>query len=205
MVHLIGRVSVSRETYERLRAFEALVLKWSKSINLVSKDAHAEIWERHILDSAQLFERNLPAGAWVDIGSGGGFPGVVAAIIRSESAESPPITLIESDQRKSTFLRTALRECAAGGRVLAQRVEDVAPIEAEILTARALAPITDLLHHAERHLGENGVAILHKGRNYEQEIDAARQEWRFDVVAHPSLTAQDSRVLEIRNIHRAQP
>ncbi len=206
MQNLIGSVDVSRETFERLKTFEALILKWSPKINLVSRDARTHIWQRHILDSAQLFDHRLPShGAWVDIGSGGGLPGVVAAILLAERAPEMSLVMIESDQRKATFLRTALRECDVEGVVIAERIESAPPQIASIMSARALAPITELLPHAMRHLSENGIALLHKGRNYAKEIKEAELHWSFDVETHPSLTADDSRILEIRNIRRANP
>lgn len=204
MLDLIGDLRVSRETMDRLRAFEALTRKWSKTINLVSKDTQTDIWHRHILDSAQLFA--LPIGhpgPWLDIGSGGGFPGIVAAIMLDDLAAQHPITLVESDQRKATFLRTALRETGTSGTVIAGRVEDIPPHGATTLTARALAPVSDLLAHATRHLAENGTALLHKGRNHAEELDAAREKWSFEVKTHTSLTAPDAAILEIRNIQSA--
>ena len=110
MPHLIGDVDVSRETMDRLRHFESLVLKWQRTINLISNDTIPDVWNRHILDSAQIFHHiQPPNGPWVDIGSGGGFPGIVAAILRQEQQPDQPFVLIESDMRKATFLRTALR------------------------------------------------------------------------------------------------
>lgn len=204
MRELVGNVSVSRETMEQLKAFEALVLKWSPKINLISRDARLSIWERHILDSAQIFAIDLPkSGLWLDIGSGGGFPGVVAAVLLKEFAPDVTLTMIESDQRKATFLRTALRECGAKGIVISERIEDVTPQNAAILTARALSTVDDLLNHALRHMHPKGVALLHKGRNFMHELDVASKNWSFDVDAHQSLTAPDSRILEIRNIARA--
>ncbi|MEY1557111.1 16S rRNA (guanine(527)-N(7))-methyltransferase RsmG [Yoonia sp. R2331] len=201
---LIGDVDVSRETMERLKLFESLVVRWSPKINLVSKVDLTDLWQRHILDSAQVFNADLPkSNHWVDLGSGGGFPGIVAAIITTEFAPERWFTLIESDQRKSTFLRTALRECGVTGQVIADRIQSAAPQSANILSARALAPVTDLLAHAVRHMNENGVALLHKGRNYAQELDAAKRVWSFDVTTHQSLTAPDSCILAIRNIRRA--
>lgn len=203
-MNLIGNVDVSRETYERLRAFEALILKWSPRINLVSRDTVDDIWQRHILDSAQLFD-HLPddAAIWTDIGSGGGLPGVVAAIILADRAPDTRLTMIESDQRKATFLRTAIRECGAQARVLTDRIENAPSQGSQVLTARAVAPLAKLLPLARHHMVETGVALLHKGRNYTAEIDEARKDWTFTCIEHASLTAPDARILEIREINRA--
>ncbi len=204
MHHLIGGLNVSRETMDRLTHFEALTQKWTRTINLVSRDSQADIWSRHILDSAQLFDlgHNFK-GKWLDIGSGGGFPGVVAAILLADQDADCTITLLESDQRKAAFLRTAIRECGVAGEILTGRIESAPQAHADTLTARALAPVADLLAHAERHLTENGIALFHKGRNYEEEVAAARENWHFDLVAHQSQTAVDARIIELRNIRRA--
>ena len=202
---LVGDLDVSRETLNRLRHFESLVVKWSKAINLISRDSTGDIWTRHILDSAQLFTLiDAPSGRWADIGSGGGFPGVVSAILLAERAPDTALTMIESDQRKATFLRTALRECGVPGDVIATRIAEAPPAEATHLTARALAPVSDLLDAALRHLAPGGTAYFHKGRSVAEEVAAARESWSFDLTAHPSLTALDARIIEIRNIRRGQ-
>lgn len=206
MPKLLPDLDVSRETIERLKRYEALIIKWQKAINLVSNDTVAQIWDRHIVDSAQLFAViDVYPKAWIDIGSGAGLPGVVNAILLAELSPDSTVTLVESDQRKATFLRTALRECDVGGEVINDRVEKVDPAGADILTARALASVDQLLHHACRHLIENGTAILHKGRNFQQELDLARASWNYDVTLHQSLTDPDARLLELRNITRAKP
>ncbi len=204
MDDLSGILDVSRETSERLRIFEGLVQKWSPKINLVSRDDLRHVWDRHIVDSAQILAHS-PSNPqiWTDIGSGGGFPGIIVAIVLAERSPNCTVTMIESDQRKATFLRTALRECGITGQVIASRIETAAPQSADILSARALAPVTDLLAHAALHLNKNGIALLHKGRNYAQELEVARRNWTFDLVAHQSKTASDSRILEIGNIQRA--
>lgn len=204
MKELPPELDVSRETLDRLHQFEALLLKWTPKINLISRDTYGDVWTRHIVDSAQLFMLDQTFGRkWLDVGSGGGLPGVVAAILLAERAPDTQITMVESDQRKATFLRTALRECGVSGKVEAKRIESLPAHQAEVLTGRALAKIDALLGIADQHLVETGVALLHKGRNHQDEIDAARSHWHFDVIAHQSLTASDARILEIRNITRA--
>ncbi len=204
MGDLSGFLDVSRETSERLKIFEGLVQKWSPKINLVSRDDLRHVWDRHIVDSAQILAHS-PSNTqiWTDIGSGGGFPGIIVAIVLAERSPNCKVTMIESDQRKATFLRTALRECGITGQVIANRIEAAPPQSADVLSARALAPVKDLLAHAALHLNKNGIALLHKGRNYAQELEVACQNWTFDLVAHQSKTASDSRILEIGNIQRA--
>lgn len=206
MPDVLPGLNVSRETLERLEIFEKLVLKWQPTINLVSAASLPDLWQRHILDSIQIFIHDIPTGPlWADFGSGGGFPGITNAIMLAGQNSEAKVFMVESDARKATFLRTALRECGVQGTVANDRIEQADPFNADVMTARALSSIDTLLDHAESHLSKNGVAILHKGRNFQQEIDDARQNWTFDTVLHPSITDPEARLVEVRNIVRAKP
>ncbi|MBI1417217.1 MAG: 16S rRNA (guanine(527)-N(7))-methyltransferase RsmG [Limimaricola sp.] len=199
----VGGIDVSRETLDRLYAYEALIRKWTRQINLVSPATLQDLWQRHIVDSAQLFALRPNEGArWADIGSGAGLPGIVLAILAKEHAQDVHVTLVESDQRKSVFLRTAIRELALDATVFAERIEAVAPMNADLLTARALSPLTQLLVHAERHLSPRGVALFPKGRAAAQEIAAAEANWRFRLEEYPSMTEADSRILRLTGLTR---
>ncbi len=201
--HSVAGLDVSRETFEALEAFVALVEKWTPAINLVSKSAVRNLWERHIIDSAQLFVFCSPsAKRWIDIGSGGGFPGLVIAILAKEALPNLKVTLVESDQRKATFLRQAAQSLELSVAVLSNRIESVAPLEADVISARALAPLGELLHLVDGHLCHDGVALFPKGARHADELDEARKDWRFDVTAHPSISDPAAAILEIRNINR---
>ena len=202
MVDLAG-TNVSRETIARLEVFAALAAKWNPRINLVARSTLADLWTRHIVDSAQIF-RYAPVGAkhWVDIGSGGGFPGIVVAAIAADLSPEVKFTLIESDQRKATFLRTAARELKLNIVVLADRVELVAPQNADILSARALSSLHDLFPLISRHLTPGATSILPKGKSYAEEISLAQKNWRFELDAHPSMTEPDARILVVKDIAR---
>tara|TARA_Y100000815_G_scaffold145213_1_gene131482 strand:+ start:2108 stop:2725 length:618 start_codon:yes stop_codon:yes gene_type:complete len=191
-------LNVSRETLDRLTAYVALLKKWNPAINLVAKSTLENAWSRHIADSAQIFDL-APQGArhWVDLGSGGGFPGAVAAILAAERAPEMRITLVESDQRKATFLRTVARELDVPMTILARRIEDVPPLAADVVSARALASLSVLLGYAARHLAPGGVAIFLKGANHTAEIQEALASWRFDVQKTASRTAPDAVILTI--------
>jgi 16S rRNA (guanine527-N7)-methyltransferase len=198
---VLGELTVSRETIERLERFAALTAKWTPKINLIAKGTIGEIWDRHIVDSAQIFHYAPKSFAtWVDLGSGGGFPGIVAAAIAKEKRPDAAFVLIESDQRKCAFLRTAARELGLDVTVIAARIEDVPPQSADIVSARALASLSALLPLIQRHLGENGHALVHKGRQAAQEIAEARLHWSFDLEDHPSITDPDARLLDIQRI-----
>lgn len=196
-------LNVSRETFDRLRTFEEVLLKWNPKINLVSRASLADLWQRHIVDSIQVYEcLDCPAETWVDIGSGGGFPGVIAAILAAERSPETRFTLIESDQRKSAFLRNAARECGVSIRVLSERIEAAPAMSADVLSARALADLDRLLEFAERHLGENGLALFPKGTTWQKEVDNAKQRWRFDLEPITSLTETEAVILKIRGVAR---
>lgn len=201
----VGGVDVSRETFDALKAYEALVQRWTPAINLVSKTTVGNLWQRHILDSAQIFSLCPPsAQTWVDLGSGGGFPGIVVAILANTAKHDLRVTLVESDLRKATFLRQAAQALALPVTVLSKRIEAVSPLHADVLSARALAPLTALLGFAETHLSKSGIAIFPKGARFQDEIAEARKTWAFDVDIKPSLSEAGAAILVIRDIHRVQ-
>lgn len=199
----LAGLDVSRETIDNLEEFGELLLKWNKSINLIAKSTVPDIWDRHICDSAQLINM-APEGVnnWLDVGSGGGLPGIVVATILKEQQPNAVVTMVESDQRKATFLRTAVRVLNLNSKVIAERAENVLPAGTDVLSARALMPLSGLCKLAERHLQPNGKMIVLKGRTSQEEVDEARKSWHFDVVAHTSLTDNEAKVLEIGKLKR---
>lgn len=192
---------VSRETVERLQLLEHLVQKWTPAINLVSKDSLGNLRQRHIFDSIQLF-RLVPfeKGVWCDLGSGGGFPGLVIAIMARERDAERQVKLVESDGRKATFLREAVRQLEVEATVINARIEDIPPLAATILSARALAPLPKLCEFALRHLAPGGCAVFPKGETHQNEISEARKSWFFDLTLHPSKTESTAAILELRNL-----
>lgn len=200
---LLGQLDVSRETIDRLKTYVELLKRWNSSINLVSASTLTDVWTRHILDSAQVLEHSpRTATTWADLGSGGGFPGAVVAILANELRPNLLVTLVEADQRKAAFLRAVARETDVAMGVVAKRIEDLAPLSADVVSARALAPLPELLAHAKRHLAQDGIALLSKGANAQQEIDAARDVWRFDCDILPSKTDPEAVILKIGGIER---
>jgi len=196
--------NVSRETEEGLEALAGLVARWTPRINLVSRASLGEIWRRHILDSAQVFfAATAPRGVWADLGSGGGFPGLVVATLARQLAPELRVTLVESDLRKAAFLVTAARELQLPAVVMTERAELMPPIGAGTLSARALAPLPELLALAARHLAADGLAIFPKGASWQSEVDQARKKWSFDLDPIPSITGQGGAVLVIKGLSRA--
>jgi len=197
-------VNVSRETRAGLERFAALLTKWQGSINLVAPNTLDDLWPRHIEDSLQLLPL-LPdrAQAFVDLGSGGGFPGLVLAIALKSVRPDARMTLIESDARKGAFLNEAIRATGANARVITGRIDDIAPSGADVVTARALAPLPRLLGFAARHLTPEGTALLQKGGKVHEELAAARADWHFEYALYPSLTSEDGVILQIRELSDA--
>ncbi|RKF13371.1 16S rRNA (guanine(527)-N(7))-methyltransferase RsmG [Roseovarius spongiae] len=195
--------NVSRETNDRLKVYAELVEKWNPRINLVSKSSIAHLWERHIADSAQNLDLAPPTlRHWVDLGSGGGFPGIVIAILLSEFQPDARMTLVESDQRKCAFLRSALRQTGCTAEVIADRIEDIEPLGADVLSARALADLDRLLGFAERHMKTRGCALFPKGARWQEEVANARSRWRFDIEVAKSRTDPAAAILKISGVSR---
>jgi 16S rRNA (guanine527-N7)-methyltransferase len=194
---------VSRETFDRLTAFQTLFEKWSARINLAAPSTIPELWSRHILDSAQLLPLAPDALKWLDLGSGGGFPGAVLAVLLKERTGAS-IDLVESNQKKVSFLRNAVAQAGAQAAVHARRIEDFADSASrvDIVTARALAPLPALLGLAQPWLEAGAKGLLHKGRDYRREIEESRDVWQFDLVEHPSAIDAASVILEIDNLKK---
>lgn len=194
---------VSRETSERLGCYFQLLEKWNARINLVSRQSLSEFWSRHALDSLQAFRlAHATTGSWADLGSGGGFPGLVMAIVAAEQAPDIHFTLVESDKRKATFLSTVNREIGLNARVIDERIEVTEPLAADVVSARALAPLPRLLGFAHRHLAPSGQAIFLKGAQAEREVAEALESWRFTVQKTPSCTDASGTILSVGDIAR---
>ncbi len=197
-------MNVSRETHEKLMQFCRLVDRWNPTINLVAKSTIPHLWHRHVLDSAQLFEF-LPENAthWLDLGSGAGFPGLVVAILASEGATELRVTLVESDRRKAVFLSEVIRNLSLTTRVICQRIEGLPRQNADVLSARALAPLPVLCGFADAHLNGAGTAVFPKGSNSAAEIVSAQEKWKFSLSQRVSRTDPDASVLVLKDIRNA--
>lgn len=199
--HSAEDLGVSRETMDDLAIYSEMVKKWNPAINLVSKASVGDLFGRHIVDSLQLRSLAPPmVERWVDLGSGGGFPGLVVAIQAKHGAGIGEVVLVEADQRKSIFLTEVVRRLALPARIVRARIERADPLEADVLSARALAPLIDLCAFAKRHMKMNGVALFPKGERYAEEVDTAKQRWQFVVDVNPSKTEMSSAVLRLKEI-----
>jgi 16S rRNA (guanine527-N7)-methyltransferase len=192
-------LDVSRETINRLRAYQALVLKWTKKINLVGKADIAEFWHRHILDCLQLIPL-MPANVKtaIDLGSGAGLPGIILAI-----AANLDVTLIEADQRKAAFLRTVILELDLRATIVPRRIEATHLSPASLITARALAPLPKLLELSSGKLAPDGQCLFMKGENAEIELTDARNQWQMKVERFASRTSPTATILRLSEVRRA--
>lgn len=192
-------LGVSRETHARLAQHVHLLRVWNARVNLVSRLSLDDAWRRHVLDSAQLMPL-IPAEArvLVDLGSGAGFPGLVLSILGV-----PEVHLIESDARKCAFLREAARATGANATIHVRRIEAMTPFPADVVTARALAPLSQLLDLASPFLQPHTMCVFLKGKNAAEELREARRRWRMDETIVPSRTDPEASVLVIRQAGRA--
>ena len=194
---------VSRETFDRLCAFEQAFLKWAGQINLVSAASLEKIWQRHIVDSIQLLPLAPGALRWADLGSGGGFPGLPLAILLKERPGAS-IDLVESNRRKAGFLQAMIGQFDLPARVHPIRIEDaVGRLETpDIVTARALAPLSDLFRLSEPWLSTKSNSLFHKGRDCQSEVRESALSWDFDLVEHRSNSDTEGVILEVSNLRR---
>lgn len=195
---------VSRETLDRLETYLQLLRKWNPRINLVAKSTLAGAALRHFADSAQVLDQAPPFRTWVDLGTGGGFPGMVVSMMARDRFPDAEFTLIDSDTRKCAFLRNVSRETSHPVTVLNGRIEDLGDQSFDVVSARALAPLPRLLGYAQNYLSGSGVCLFLKGESYGTEIEEARKDWTFTLDTYPSQSSQSGAVLRIQGVrHRA--
>ena len=190
--------SVSRETCARLELYLDRLARWNGRINLVAPDTLREAWTRHIADSAQLFAL-APAGtrSWIDLGSGGGLPGLPVAALAAEKAPALRVTLVEADRRKAAFLVTTAREMGLAVTVEARRAEALPAHPYDVVSARALAPLDRVCAFAHPFKGPGTVFLLPKGARLDSELTAAQAHWHIHAERVPSRTHSDAAILRI--------
>lgn len=190
-------VDVSRGTMAQLENYVSLLLQWNRRINLIGKQTESEIWERHIIDSAQLLPL-LPQTPMrvIDYGSGAGLPGLILALCRPDIK----VVCCEQDKRKSAFLLEAKRQLSLDNVTI--QAEDVALVKGvyEVVTARAFTSLDKLLKQAIHHLASDGICLFPKGKTYNKEIEEASLHWKFSVEALPSQTDAASKILIVKEL-----
>ncbi len=197
-------VDVSRETFDILKKFESELRRWNSRINLVSQGALDALWARHICDCAQLPALKPGASQWLDLGSGGGLPGLVIAIMIRERPGAR-VDLVESNRKKASFLSSMAGHFSLPVHVHAKRISDVCGSipEPEIVTARALASLPDLLDLASFWLTRGATGLFQKGREYQVEIEQSAARWHFDLIQHASKSDPGGVILEISGVKPA--
>lgn len=194
---------VPRETIHRLGRYAEILTDWQKRTNLVGPSTLRALWSRHFADSAQLYGLAPDARLWLDLGSGAGFPGLVVAIIQAGMPDFR-MHLVESNRKKCAFLAEVARETEAAVDIHAMRIEELAEsaqsLRPDVVSARALAPLPRLFELAAPFFGERTKGLFPKGREAEAEIAAAREDWEFGFRLHPSLTAEDSHIVEVTRL-----
>ncbi len=199
-----SQFDVSRETISKLSQYERQLTKWNQRINLISPSTMPEIWHRHFADSAQLLKQiPVTAKKMLDIGSGAGFPALVLAIIAQESLPDLKFTLVESDQRKCAFLLNISHLLALSVDIQSQRVEDFENQKFDVISARALASLSDLLEMTEPFCNKTTICLFPKGMRYESELTEARKIWHIKEQQIPSLTDNSAVILRIESFSRA--
>lgn len=188
--------AVSRETLSRFETFADMLVRWQARVNLVSTASLDDPWRRHFLDSTQLFAL-IPdkCARLVDLGAGAGFPGLVLAIMGVSGVE-----LIEANGRKCAFLREVARATATEVTVTQGRIENIEARPADVVIARACAPLGKLLGYVDRFLAADGTALLLKGARVDEELTQAAKSWTMELNRRPSLSDPAGAVLEITNL-----
>ena len=202
-----AQFNVSRETMQQLVAYQALLGKWQQKINLVGPATLEEFWTRHVADSAQLLGlAKADQLAWLDLGSGGGFPGLVLAMMLQPRGGY--VHLVESDERKAAFLRTVIRETGAPAEVHLSRIEALAVDQPEalvgvqVITARALAALPKLLPWVAPFFTSSTIALLHKGRGWQEELTEAEQSWKLQAEIIQSVTDEAARIFKVSQLEQ---
>jgi 16S rRNA (guanine527-N7)-methyltransferase len=195
----LALIAVSRETLARLDRFVATLLTWQRRINLIAPATVRSIWTRHVADSLQILSLAPSAKVWLDLGSGGGFPGLVIACALGETSGAR-VHLIESNGKKAAFLREAVRVTGTRAIVHQARIEHMGTQldeSVEIVTARALAPLTELLALAEPWLKKRAQALFPKGQDVGVELTEASKYWNMEAVLVPSKTDPRARIVSV--------
>jgi 16S rRNA (guanine527-N7)-methyltransferase len=192
---LLSEQNVSRETFLRLEQYVNLLLKWNESINLVSPNTIGHLWSRHILDSAQLLKYVDLEKIIVDVGSGGGLPGLVLAILGAKNMH-----LVDKDTRKCVFLQQAIKYSQNLVKVHNCLFDDINIANIDIIIARAFSNIAKLLAIINKKINKNTELLLLKGQKWQEEIKTAMIEWDFEYSYYPSITDNYGVIIRLTNI-----
>ena len=195
--------NVSRETLNDFCVYQELLLKWNKRINLVSNKNLENIWKRHFIDSAQIINHiNAYGKKIVDVGSGAGFPGVVIGLLLRDRNIDSELVLVEKSNKKVFFLNEVIRSLRLNIKIVKDNINDIEPLKADILTARAFSELGELLRIGHYHCHERGVCCFLKGENYQCELDKTLNYWFFDYDVLDSLSSNSGKIIRVKNIFK---
>lgn len=195
------KYNVSRETFELLKSYEKLLREWQQKFNLVSNASLEDCWNRHFLDSVQLYQY-IPESAKLvyDFGSGAGFPGMVLAIMAKEKTPYLKFKLIESVRKKTLYLKEVAQMSGANVEIVNERIEKLPPEKADVITSRAMASLKELLEYTYKFCKPETVCIFPKGKKYAEEITEAKKYWNFKCLLKPSEQSEEGRILIITGL-----
>jgi 16S rRNA (guanine527-N7)-methyltransferase len=197
---------ISDDARARLDKFAALLTDWQRRINLVAPSTLPQLWTRHIADSLQLIRCSGGAKTWIDLGSGGGFPGIPIACALAQTPGAQ-VHLVESNGKKAAFLREAVRITGAPATVHPMRIENFGDSftgNADVVTARALAPLKSLCDQAFPFIDKGAIGLFLKGQDVEAELTEASKYWTVEAELRPSLTNRDGRIVIVRSLKRVK-
>ncbi len=203
MKKFMEKYNVSRETFSKLKLYEALLKEWQLKFNLVSKSSLDDAWNRHFEDSVQLF-KYIPENAKVlyDFGSGAGFPAMVLAIMANEKTPYLKVKLIESIGKKTLYLNEVKKQTNTDVEIINDRIENIKPEKADVITSRAMASLVQLLEYTKKFCNKKTICIFPKGKKFQEEIDEARKKFNFDCQVYDSEISSEGKVLIISNISK---
>ncbi|MFA5041216.1 MAG: 16S rRNA (guanine(527)-N(7))-methyltransferase RsmG [Bdellovibrionales bacterium] len=195
-------VPVSHETIHRLTIYQEMLISWNEKKNLVAASTIPNVWIRHFLDSAQLMQ-HIPeeAKTLADMGSGAGFPGLVLAILAKETKRPLIVHAIEATGKKADFLQAVSDALEIAVIVHRSRIEELKGFKADVITARALKPLPELLKYANRLIHKDSLCLFLKGQNAIEELTQAKKYWTFSARTCQSLSDETGKVLIVKNIH----
>ncbi len=197
------KYDVSRETFDRLKLYQDLLMEWQTRFNLVSKNSLEDAWSRHFIDSVQLF-RYIPSSAktLLDFGSGAGFPGLVLAVVAKEKTPYLKIGLVESILKKTLYLKEVATRLELSVDIINDRIEKITFPKVDVITSRAMTSLDGLLGYAYRFCKTETVCIFPKGKKYAQELAEAHKNWKFKCRIEPSDISEEGKILIISNLHK---
>ena len=205
MKNFCDTYNVSRETFDKLKHYQSMLTEWQSKFNLVSSSTLDDAWNRHFLDSVQLFQY-IPNQAKVlyDFGSGAGFPGMVLAIMANEKMPDLQVSLIESTTKKTLYLNAVKSKTNTNVTILNDRIENLQLPKADVITSRAMASLTELLGYAYKFCKKESVCIFPKGKKYAEELSEAHKRWKFKCQIVASTQSDEGKILIITNLSKVK-